>query len=242
MPQASINSADRQSFSSTTSDNYNLVLPYTYSFSEVVLKHVNLGNTIYKIITGINDTLDWNDGTVRSITLPAAAYSITSLCSTIQTMMTAVNSTWTVTYNTDTMKVTFNNTALTTFSLLFGSGANASKSIAMVLGFTPVDTAYGLSVVGPNVIALYAPFLLYIRINQFPCGNFTSKGVLYTFAFPVNVNSQNIVEFDELAYWEQRVCMRSLITPNVLNISLVTDNGLPVNLNGGDWTMILEFK
>ena len=60
--QLSINSEDRTSGSSSSSDFVVNLPDYINYVSSVELKSISLPNTLYNIRTGVNDVLDINDG------------------------------------------------------------------------------------------------------------------------------------------------------------------------------------
>lgn len=89
-----------------------------------------------RVITGINDKLDWSEnGVVKSATLTAGYYSLSAIAAHIQTLMRAegdADTTCSVWWGTH---VVFANSTLTTFSLLWKTGANHSRTVGRLLQF-----------------------------------------------------------------------------------------------------------
>jgi len=104
------------------------------------------GYNHFEIITGINDKIDFNDGSAKVATLTGGVYTAESLGTNIASVMTTASSgTITCTYNYYTSK--FNIVSTTgTFELNWQSGANASTSASRTLGYNgSVDEASSTS-------------------------------------------------------------------------------------------------
>lgn len=212
----------------------------------VALQEVVLPNTIYKV-NATNNRLDFTFGGAQSITVPSAAYSASSLCAAIQALMeAAAPNTWAVTYNADTMKVTVAGAGA--FTLDFGSGPNVAVSIGPLLGFAAANTAAALSVTATNVIQLFAPVSLYLRLDKL--GNHVwvtdqKTGIAqgYSYRITCAVESGAIIEDDVNADYPQVIKLipgEERMVISQLQVTLCYANGTPVDLNGAGYEFVLE--
>lgn len=106
-------------------------------FQNVQIVYV-AGFSVFQVVTGTNDVIDWNDGSDREATLTAGKYTGSSLASHIQTKMNAVVSSpaKTVVYNVQTGKFKIAQ-ASGTFILKFFNGTNAAQTCGLLIGFDP---------------------------------------------------------------------------------------------------------
>ena len=94
----------------------------------------------WTIIAGINDRIDFNRGGVKFATIAPGVYVTgASLATAIKAALEAADAppVWDVWYNSGTNH--FWISAATAFTLLFGTGANKTRSIAIDLGYTETD-------------------------------------------------------------------------------------------------------
>lgn len=110
----------------------------TYNFSAYKYDYEAINDII--IIDSKNCKIDFSEGGSQlTATLTSGSYSPTTLCTEIDTRLTAAGSqSYTVTFNSITRKFTIVQGG-TTFSLLFGSGTNAYISASGVLGYDVDD-------------------------------------------------------------------------------------------------------
>jgi len=135
----------------------------------------------YGYAVTVNDIyLNFNEG-VGEITalVPAKSYSFTDLANAIATAMNNVGGQeYTVTANRD--EQTYTISAASSFTLLFGTGANAGLSIASVIGFNATDKAGLTTYTSDNAAgSSYVP--------QFPLQNFVGFDDFEEFA-EANIN------------------------------------------------------
>jgi hypothetical protein len=202
------------------------------------ISEIRVPKTFYNI-TAANNKLDFNDGVVRVITVPAGAYDAVSLVTEIQTLMNAISTNWVVTYNPLQFTVTINRTAGTN-TLLFGTGVNLAASIARALGFAAVDLTGAATYTGPNVVSLQDPEALFIVVNEIGRSGVTS-GTLLNYTWHVLMSANN--SGDEVTYKNQsdypdiiKIQKRTIKT---LTVQLADDQGNNVNLNGADWSFFM---
>ena len=236
----SVNSKDRTS-TSTSSNDCVVNLPYEIDAKCVELVSCVLPNTVYKIRAGVNDRLDFNDGANKTITITPGAYSITSLCSTILTLLNTSSSGFTAcSYDTITMKVTI--TRSSNFSLLFSTGSNTSTSIRTELGFSAIDLSGTTTYTGQNVVNLYNPVGCYIQINELSMPNSTTGKCIYTFHVPMDVNSDGILSVQKNNIYAQKVYLTNQTRIGKLTIRLKNSDGSDFVLNNTDYELILKLN
>lgn len=237
----SLSSSLRVSPTTTTSSYFTVPVKYPYSLpiKSCRLKSASIPNTPYRIITGVNDTIDFNDTLVVAATIAPGSYSASGLIAAIQTAMNAVSSNFTVTYSSTTFLITFTRTS--NFTLLFATGANLTKSMAPILGFTATDTTVAMTATGTKAINLASPIDIYISIAEIGTPNIVANGLLYTFYVPLIGQPGDITTFNEKTNFEQCVAMstRSL---SKLTISVADINGAAVSFNGADFSLLLCFE
>jgi hypothetical protein len=105
----------------------------------------------WTVVAGVNDKLDFSDGTTRAATIAAGTYATGALmAAALQTAMNAVSTTCVVSYSGATFKFTISRTG--TLSLLWSSGANATTNCGKDFGFsTAADQTGSSSYTAPNV-------------------------------------------------------------------------------------------
>ncbi len=226
-----INSADRI-ISANSSTNFTVNLPVTANVSKAELMEVQLPNTYYNV-NSYNNVLSWNDGSLKTITVPPGAYNINQLVTEIQTLMNSVSSGYTVTYNQIQFTVTITGGAA--FSLMM-----AVSSIAHILGFSSVNITGASSYTGTNVIALNAPINLYIIVSNFGTSGWTSKGIGYTYKVSVTVTGGNLTYNEINSFYPQCITLPIPTGTKNFAITLVDFIGNPVNLNGANWNFTMN--
>jgi len=114
-----------------------------------------------------NSWLDvYYGGSTNSLQFPLGNWSVDNLVSQLQTLLQTINSGFTVTYITATSQIQIQSSA-GAFSLLFGSGPNASKSMWSQLGFSKgVDTTSTSNLIAPNPPDLNSPAYVWIDIDN----------------------------------------------------------------------------
>jgi hypothetical protein len=237
----SINSIDRTA-SSVSSNDFQIKIPHDLpDVKTVELVSCIMPNSVYKIRTGVNDKLDFNDGANKTITVTPGAYSITSLCSNLLTQFNTLSSGFTaVSYDTITMRVTI--TRSSNFSLLFATGSNIATSIRKELGFNATNISATTTYTGQNIINLYNPLGCYICINEFGMPNRTSAGTFYTFHIPMSVNSDGLVVVEKNSFYKQQVDMYNNKSVSTLTIKLKMADGTDFALNNTNFELVLKFK
>ncbi len=132
-------------------------------------EHKTYGSLVVTLNT--NDYIDFTEdgGAEVSAQLTAGTYPVGAssseagtLCALIKTQMEAVNgtSTYTVTYNGSTDKITITKDS-GVFVIKFATGTNTLKNASGVMGFSGSDTASAISATSGSTVAARAAALLY---------------------------------------------------------------------------------
>ena len=94
-------------------------------------------NVFRNVITGVNDTFDWEDSgaTIRTATIPGGKYDHLSFATAFDTAVNAVSvaDTFTTTFNVNTGY--FNIATDNNITPLWVSGANTDKNVALIMGY-----------------------------------------------------------------------------------------------------------
>jgi len=104
------------------------------------------------IVTGCNDRIDFNRGGVKVATIAAGTYATGALlAAAVVTALEAADATpvWACSYSGSTFKFTISSDLA--FTLLFSSGANKARSIALCMGYTETDKGSATSQVAEGV-------------------------------------------------------------------------------------------
>jgi len=98
------------------------------------------------IVAGVNDRINFNRGGVKTATIAAGTYTTAAaLCEAIRVAMEAADAppVWASSYSGATFKFTISSDLA--FTLLFSSGADKARSIAIDIGFAETDTGSATS-------------------------------------------------------------------------------------------------
>lgn len=187
-------------------------------------------------VKATNNTVYFNDGSNRNFAMTPGNYSVYDFIAELQTQFNTVSTGYTVTYSDVSMKITITNSALN-FSMLFGT--NTTNSMSGLLGFNNVDTASALTHDADNCINLSLPLYLCCFIDEFDNSVNATDDTTSTFVFPNYVNGGDISLYSEKSDYKQ--CSR-IFENNIqsLHIRFTYVGGEELNLNGGDWIMVLR--
>lgn len=233
---------------SGTSSNFHLNLPLAIQkVTKIKLLSLNLFNSWYNLINGLNNQIDFNDG-VSNLTLsisPDGAYNINDLLNLISSGMTALsvghgNLTFGASFNQDTMKTTLS--ANGNFSLLWNSGTNNLINCRNLLGFIKLDLSGAMSYISQGTINLVFTQNLFISCNQLKIPNQTTNtNQINTFIIPVNVNSGSQINYLDNQFFNQVINYNPPTIIYSLDINLLSDNNQILNINSQEWNMTLQF-
>lgn len=245
-----VRSIDRL-YTTDTVNNFTTSLALNNGFKtvkEISLVHAWIPNTIYNVRTGINDSIviNHNGGGNTTVTLSAGVYSASSIATALgSALTTALGVTYTASVSSSTGLLTISNaTAAFTLPLAsWSSGATALYGFNAALG--TVSSTGSFSVTGTRVPQLGQPSC--ILINMAPAGQnmrSTSQADRPTFLVPIDVNSGDVIVFNEKSYFKQCKFFENNrgIDMTYIQVQLNFPGGESVNLNGSDWQMVLKIK
>ena len=236
-----VDSRDR--VTGTSSDFKVYVNPAVTAVNRISLCNVTFPNTVYNVNSNNNIIYFFeyvSSSTQLTATITPGAYNYGTLLTAIQTAMNAASVhsfTYTATYSATTFMITITSTG--SFGLSFGT--YTTNSIANIIGFT-INTSNATSQTGNQVIQLYQSTFYYIDIREFPIATKSTNSLDYgTFVINTSVNSGNVEDWNLLNSYHQ---VQTYEGQNLqeLNVRLRDRNNQILNLNGADWSMILEFK
>ncbi len=210
---------------------------------EMRILSLELPNTIYYITsTRGNNTI--NIGGVDK-TIADGSYTENELA----TVLSALVSNVTFTYNNITGKMTISNTTGGNITIVFTASGTDYPSLGSIIGFTTnVTIATGNSSTGTNIVSEPSQSYFFLRINDF--GNIINKNRRYvskiilenvksvsnekTGGVNINILSNQYKLISNVIKFDQPTNIQSL------NISLEDEYGNIIGLNGIDWSFTLE--
>ena len=213
------------------------------------LEYAQVYNTPYLIQNGINDTVDFNDGTNRVAVLTAGYYNATSLATELGVRMTAVspNNIYGVVYATQTRSMTITATSLTTpvnFTIIMRTGANSAKSPYRELGWIssnglqPVDSTAALTCTAPFPVNLVLPMSWYVNIPALGMFGQTSDSKKFSLYLPMENLSGQIMSYTK------RMPTQELITYETwlrnFDVTWANSSGTTLNMQNMDWELIFS--
>lgn len=215
---------------------------FTYNFErDIAFRHprllyANIPQTYYNVRSAVS--LPVNDGAGGMITIPAGNYTISELCSTIQSSLIASGDAGhTVSFNSITMRVSFTNTTPTNFSLNFLTGGE--DELARLLGFEYADYTGAASYTGtltPQTVEQE----FYINIPELGLNvDGASHTQRCTFVIPAAGIRGDYLQYATQNYFEQESNIDQAILHS-FTVELRRRDGLLVDLNGANWNIILS--
>lgn len=239
-----INSEDRDNYITTTSSEFSINLQNSINQRIIGygLKSAIIPKTNYNIPI-IRNTFTFNNSiSTSTITITPGNYTMTELLAEITTQLNALGfDTYTVTYNPISGKVTFQST-LAAFTLN-PTLSTQQGSILYKLGFVPGIAYTGGTVTAPNVADISGIKSVYIKIKQLPQYIRNTTNSMLNFKIDLSCPFGSIVYFTDEAKYHQYFSISTSSTFNIgyLQISLVDEYGIPIDLNGRDWSFVLQF-
>lgn len=202
------------------SDNFNTFWPIQRPHLQNVghytisLKNIEFPNTVYPI-NRFNNIITFNEGGGDlTVTLPPNSYTGTQIAASLATLMSAAGGTYTVTYDAQSKKLTFTETAGPTAFYFVGSIANSGLS---ELGITTVGSASAAtSQVSDVPINVSGTQYVDLVTNLSSLNYSTSTNAHLLARIPVNV------AFGEVVFYEPPVDLYLLMSsPDFISFSLV---------------------
>lgn len=234
-----VNSARRPSPTTSASNPFpcKLSAPIN-SVVAIELLTANIPKTFYNVSAALgNNLFYWSDGTGPYITtVPDGFYSATSLLSYLQTQLNIFSSNYLVTVSATTGRVTISNS-----SFNFSLDGTRPNTILPLLGFLLPTYTGAMSYTGTIVLNLDLPYNLFVTCSQ-AGSSASTTGLLTGFNWAISVaegTPGSIVSWKQGQEYQSRVTI-SKTNFSALNFTLTDDNGNAINLNGGDWDMLIR--
>ena len=217
---------------------------------EVELKEVILPWTMYNISASkANHQLSFKEFGLdaATITIADGQYGVVSLCSAIETAMdtaSLASQTFTVTYNTNTMKVGI--TASTVAFILYGSDSIQTTGLEQELGFL-LETTSNLANTSDNVPKILSPEYVLLSIDFIADNvNTLDPNKNASFVLSSNLNASSDVGGTVLHLTAESTFKQVIKHLDVnlqhFRISLRDEQNVLLDLNGCDWSLILAFS
>ncbi len=235
-----LDSRDRQptSFSSTDC-MFILNNAELRAVTSIELLHFCCPLTMYNI-NPTNNILYWNDvDGDHAVAITPGNYSIENLLIILKsTMEDASSVTFTPTYTDITMKIQIDGDSA--FSFTFGT--NTTNSAAYMLGFTNTDTTASTTNIGQKTINLAVPLYINIHVDSFTSMIKSSNSQDHpTFCCATSGIGSDVLLWSSSSYCRQITkCSRDDIQN--LRVSLKSYGNRPIDLNDGDWSMLLHLN
>jgi hypothetical protein len=255
IPFLQIDSAHRIS---GTSSRFTIdVRPALPNSRSVSLEAVNLPLTHFNVqdsssVQGTvgNNLMTFFDGTTNwNLVVPSGSYDSTTLISAINQKFVDLSFPATISISPTTFKMVVNSTI--PISLTFGQ--TIINSIAFLLGFKSVDTAFATQHVADSAFNLSVPPCIFIKISEFPTFvrsttpgvgsslNF-GRSVDGTFAVYTMTNSGGVSFYFPQTNWKS-IVPGTISNLSTLNVSLWDPRtGGLLDIQGSEWTMLLKFE
>lgn len=245
----SINSSDRIDAANTKSNDFTVYLK-TPLLNVCAIKLISTitPNTQY-VINASNNVIDFISrvlpgpvDTAYSVTIAPGTYTATELANAINSAMNTAlgapfGTIFTATYITYFTKMRIDRIDGNQFILQFGTGPNASRSLAPLIGFLPVDTAASTSLTGDQPVALMGDPFLYVTIKDI--GTLINEPYKDVFAkILLNVPPKSIC-YDSFAS-NAKIYRSPLTKLERFDVKYLTVKGDLYDFNSFDNSMILE--
>lgn len=232
-----INSKDRTLVSASSCYFTVPINPPVLNPKKVTLKWLSMPNTFYNVRQGINNSIAFTDGTgAHTAIIPPGAYSIDNLLARVSSIMTSIGSqTYAAAYDTNTFKVSIS--ASTPFTIEF----NMPYSCADLLGFSPVATLPSVLHTGNKGVRLNIDFIQ-ILISELSNTIYSTDGSQCGFMIPVTENSGDYIQYTEEGQFAQSIEINSGNNIFNLTVDLHLKNYERADLNGSEWSFMLEFE
>ena len=212
-----------------------------YKCDSFYITSVVIPSSFYVVNSNNNQLLINYTGGPSTITITPGNYSASELVSTIQTSLTNINSAWTITYNTNTGTFSFS-----TSSTAFGLDATGATSILwQLMGFlqqvystdTTTKTSTNVAdLTGPKYVQIVSNALSFKSSFEPGSTNTGVKNVILR--IPVKVNSFDMIVYENYNDINNMIPFQREF-PNIIDISLVDEEGNTLNLNGMEWSFVI---
>lgn len=252
----------REEYNYLQTSNYNITLPERITdvksmrvvSAEIPITFFNissaLGNNFFYIIDSINPT------TLIKISITDGNYNLTTLTSVINTNVSSY-----LTYSTNNTYSKFTVASGKTITINFAVNIdgtpdkfNFKSKLGWLLGFRNPTYKLSSNITSEGLIDINGPRYLYLAIEEFNKGNQSSfvpalyssllnkniiarislNNTIYNFGNILPTNNFNGLLLSDTRSYTGKIDLLKL------NIQLLNENGIPVNLNGMDFSCCLE--
>lgn len=239
-----INSEDRVNYLTTTTTNFrvNLQNPINQRIVGYGLKSAVIPRSLYNIPV-IRNTFTFFDGVANyTVTVPAGNYTMTELLTQIQTLLNALGpNTFTLTYSNLSGKTTW---ATTGPPMIINPTLDTSQgSILYKLGFLPGVAYTGVNITSPNVADITGIKTAFIKIKQLTQYIRNTTNSMMNFKVDLDGQFGDIIFYaDENKYHQYfNIAQDHLTNQGFYDVTLVDEYGIPIDLNGRDWSFVIQF-
>ena len=239
MPIVVLNSQDRTVSSTSSADCRIPLQNQIHGARTAKLLSFVCPNTMYQVTTGNNSFGLRESSTTATVTLTPGAYSVNTFCTLLQTALTAASPNqrpYTVTYSATTFRITIS-ILLGTFSLQFASGGPYR-----LMGFAATNTTAAQTITAPYACQFGAPANITLSSPQLASSVNSSSAVesggAYVVPFDASAGSYCYAETNSTYQQVARVAQRDL---SCFDVRVCTLDG-PADLNGSDWSMVLDVQ
>lgn len=227
-----INSYDR---TQGNPNDFNVLVPNNMKTkTSFKLVSANIPLNLYNITLNNNFFL-YNDGGDKYVTVPAGYYTVTSLCTALQSAMTLLGGTYTVAFNNTTKSVTIS--ALSNFSLFLDARSPLLETLGFVLNNTATTPALSRS---SDLCPDLYPTELFIMIKDLSTNEIQSTGnKSYSFYIPIVTSDSQINTVYGDILGKQKI--EAKLNTTMINVQLVDRKMQLVQLRS-NWSFTLVAK
>lgn len=218
-------------------------------FQAVTLKHLMFPNTVYNVVSGLNDEVTIRNpaGPTNYIaTLTPGNYGLTNFVAHLQSRM---NSAWSNSFVVSVSETTQRMTITGTAAFIL-NWSNSTNNAALIMGWAPTtDTSSATSQTAPYAYDLSGPQYLFLDLNFATKKVINSAGYSSTFIIPMDSNSGAFAIVSESSTFVATSIAESFQTTDMVEVAFyaqynsatggryqLVDNG------GAEIGMILELQ
>lgn len=238
-----IDSKDRENYLTTTSSNFRVDLANPINGRVVAygLKSAIIPKSNYNI-PAVRNTFTIDEGGVSTITITPGNYTMTTLLAEIKTQLDLLGaSVFTLTYDSTSGKVTISSTGAA--FILNPTLDLAQGSILYKLGFNPGVAYTGNPITAPNVADISGIKAAYIKIKQLTQYMRNTTNSVLNFKIDLNCQFGNVIFFADEGRYHQYFNSNkdNMGTMGFFDVQLVDEYGTQIDLNGRDWSFVIQF-
>jgi hypothetical protein len=256
----------RDEYNYLSVSNYNITLPERFNeVHNISVTNAEIPMTFYNISANFgNNVMKITNGSdVNVITIPDGQYSQSTLKSAMNAELTALGSPFTnVTFDISNNFSSFDPSS-GTFIIDFAvdstggfSKYDIKSKLGWLLGFRNISYTFSSKKISEAIVDLNGPRYLYLVIDEFTKGNQNS----FVSPLPMSVINKNIIarisldpqnhgfgtilpsnNYNGLLLSDVR-SYTGKIDIQKLNVQLVNEIGLPMNLNGSDFSFCIRLE